>query len=186
MGKLIVSMWTTLDGFIGDTEGPNFVLDDDEMAAYETALVNNADTLLLGRQTYQDFVSYWPNRPNDPKVTAYEKTIANAFNAMRKFVVSKSLTQATWQGTNILKDIVPKEIEKIKKESDKNIIMYGSASIVQQLMKLGLMDEYQLLVHPLTLGSGVPLFKDRVNLNLVKAEQFKSGVMFLTYQPRQS
>ena len=77
---------------------------------------------------------------------------------------------------------VPEEIKKLKKESKKGIVIYGSASIIQELTKHELIDEYQFLVHPLILEKGIPLFKDKVNLKLVKSEQFKSGVVLLTYQ----
>lgn len=101
---------------------------------------------------------------------------------MKKVVFSKSLEKADWQGTTILRDIVPEEIQKLKEESKSSIRLDGSADIVQQLTKLGLIDEYHLFVHPVMLGSGKPLFKERVDLELIGSEQLKSGVMLLTYQ----
>ena len=137
MGKLIVTMSTTLDGFIANSDGGmDWIIMGNERVDYTIALVSSADTLLLGRQTYQDFTSYWPDAPDNPKAPEYDKTIARKFNAMKKFVVSNSLEQATWQDTTILRDIVSKNIEKLKQKSDKSII-YGSASVVQQLTTLG-------------------------------------------------
>ncbi|MEX2540234.1 MAG: dihydrofolate reductase family protein, partial [Trueperaceae bacterium] len=104
------------------------------------------------------------------------------FNAMKKVVFSKSLEKADWEGTTILRDIVPDEIQKLKAESERGIRLDGSISIVQQLTRLGLIDEYRLMVHPVVLGSGKPLFKERVDLELIGSEQFGTGVMVLTYK----
>lgn len=101
-------------------------------------------------------------------------------NKMRKVVFSKTLDKAGWRNSTLLR-----EIEKLKQEPGKDILIYGSASIVQALANLGLIDEYQLLVHPVILGSGKPLFKDidhKVNLKLMKTETFPSGAVTLYYQ----
>jgi dihydrofolate reductase len=143
--------------------------------------IKNADTLMMGRYTYQGFVS-WRDVPNNPDAFEAEKTIGEQFNAMKKVVFSKSLEKADWQGTTILRDIVPEKIQELKAESEKGIRLDGSISIVQQLTKLGLIDEYRLMVHPVVLGSGKPLFEERVDLELIGSEQFASGVMVLTYQ----
>jgi dihydrofolate reductase len=182
MGKLILSISTTLDGFITNTNGGmDWIIMGSERANSFVEAIKNADTLMLGRKTYQGFVS-WRDVPNNPKASAVEKTIGEEFNAMKKVVFSKSLGKADWEGTTILRDIVPEDIQKLKAESKKSIRLDGSASIVQQLTKLRLIDEYQLFVHPVVLGSGKPLFKERVNLELVSSEQWKSGVMLLVYQ----
>ena len=176
-------MWTTLDGFIADADGElGWILGDAEMSDYEIKMVSNSDTLLLGRKTYQDFANYWAKVPDNPKAVDWEKTFANKINALKKIVFSKSLKKAEWSDSTTLKKIVPEEIKKLKKESKKGIVIYGSASIIQELTKHELIDEYQFLVHPIILEKGIPLFKDKVNLKLVKSELFKSGVMLLTYQ----
>ncbi len=183
MKKLIVTMWTTLDGFIASADGElEWVLGDDEMSAYEIKMVSNADTLLLGRKTYQDFAGYWAKVPDNPKADDWEKTFADKINALKKIVFSKSLKKAEWNDSTIVKKIVPEEIKKLKKESKKGIVIYGSASIVQELTKHDLIDEYQFLVHPTVLEKGLPLFKDTVNFKLVRTELFKSGVVLLIYQ----
>lgn len=185
MGKLMLSISTTLDGYITDTNGGmDWIAQGDERATYMLELIRNADTLMLGRKTYQMFASYFPNAPKNPKAPTVDKIIGELFNAMKKVVFSKSLDKSDWQGTTILRDIVPEEIQKLKEESKKGIRLDGSASIVQQLTKLGLIDEYHLLVHPVVLGSGKPLFKERVALELIYSKQFKSGVIMATYQPR--
>ena len=183
MSKIIVTMWTTLDGFIADAGGElGWILGDAEMSAYEIKMVGNADTILLGRKTYQDFANYWAKVPDNPKAEDWEKTFADKINALKKIVFSKSLKKAEWNDSTIMKKIAPEEIKKLKEESKKGIVIYGSASIIQELTKHELIDEYQFLVHPIILEKGIPLFKDKVNLKLVKSEPFKSGVVLLTYQ----
>jgi dihydrofolate reductase len=177
-----VILATTLDGFVADNNGGmDWIIMGDERADYMVEAIKNADTLMMGRYTYQGFVS-WRDVPNNPDASEAEKTIGEQFNAMKKIVFSKSLEKADWQGTTILRDIVPEEIQELKAESGKGIRLDGSISILQQLTKLGLIDEYRLMVHPVVLGSGKPLFEERVDLELIGSEQFASGVMVLTYQ----
>ena len=161
MRKLIVTMWTTLDGFIADANGEmDWLLGDDQLSDYEIALVSNADTLLFGRKTYQDFLGYWPNVPRNPDAAAWEKTYAEKINAMTKVVLSTTLDKAEWDPSQIRRSIDRDEIKELKDEPGANILIYGSASVVQQLTNLGLIDEYQLVVHPVLLGGGKRLFDD--------------------------
>ena len=186
MRKVIVTMWVTLDGFIaGPNEEMNWVMVDDEMGKYEDDLVSAADTLLLGRVTYQSFAGAWPYVPESPSASEGEKEYARKVNAMRKIVFSRTLEKAEWNNSSLAKEVIPEEIEKMKLEPGKDMVIYGSASIVQAFTNLGLIDEYQLLVHPVVLGSGKPLFKnikDRQNLKLIETKAFPSGVFGLYYQ----
>ncbi len=105
---------------------------------------------------------------------------------MRKIVFSRTLDKAEWNNSTLVREIVPQEIAKMKQAPGKDIVIYGSASIVQAFTNLGLIDEYQILVHPVILGSGKPLFKNitkPVNLKLLRAEHRKSGVAVLYYEP---
>ena len=189
MRKLIVTMWVTLDGYIA---GPNGELDwvtsgyDKDMGQYEDAVVSAADTLVLGRRTYESFAGSWPKVPDNPDVSEEERTYARKVNAMRKVVFSRSLPSADWNNSTLVREIVPEEIEKMKQVPGKDMLIYGSASVVQELTNLGLIDEYQLLVHPVILGSGKSLFssiRDKVKLKLVEAKQHPaSGVMLLRYE----
>lgn len=182
--KLIVTMWITLDGFIAGPGGDlDWIMGDDEMSDYEIALIGKVDTLLLGRKTYKDFYAYWSEK--GPPKEGWEKTFAKKINALHKIAVSKTLKKAEWSESKIISEIAPGKIKKLKDESKKGIVMYGSASIVQQLTNLGLIDEYQLLVHPLLLNNGKNLFQNvnKTGLKLVSSKAFKSGVMVLTYQP---
>jgi dihydrofolate reductase len=159
---------------------------DEAMGTYENDLVSAADTLLLGRVTYQSFAGAWPHVPDNPTASEGEKEYARKLNSMRKIVFSRTLETAEWNNSTLLHEISPDDIVAVKQESGKNIVIYGSASVVQSLMELGLIDEYQLLVHPIVLGSGKRLFRDGSNtttLRLVEAKPFSSGVVLLSYQP---
>jgi dihydrofolate reductase len=187
MRKVIVTMWVTLDGFIaGPNNDMSWVRVDEAMGTYENDLVSAADTLLLGRLTYQSFAGAWPHVPDNPTASEGEKEYARKLNSMRKIVFSRTLETAEWNNSTLLHEISPDDIVAVKQESGKNIVIYGSASVVQSLMELGLIDEYQLLVHPIVLGSGKRLFRDGSNtttLRLVEAKPFSSGVVLLSYQP---
>ena len=190
MRKIITTTWVTLDGFIA---GPNnemgFVgaVYDEAMGKYEYDLVSAADTLILGRVTYESFASSWPYVPDRPGADPGEVAYANLLNAMRKIVFSKTLPSVEWHNSTLHREIVPAEIEQLKQEPGRDIVIYGSASVIQELTNHGLIDEYQVLVHPFILGDGKPLFKNikaKVNLKLVDAQARPSGVVLLTYQPK--
>jgi dihydrofolate reductase len=192
MRKIVVSHWITLDGFIA---GPNGEMDwvatgfDEAMGLYESELVNAADTLVLGRVTYESFAGSWPHVPDSPHASEGEKEYARRLNSMRKIVFSRSLERAEWNNSTLAREIVPDEIARLKQEPGQNILIYGSASVVSSLTNLGLIDEYQLLVYPLILGQGKPLFKGiqrQVSLSLAEIKTHSSGIVRLTYQAKPS
>ena len=190
MTKIITTTWVSFDGFIS---GPNGEMDwigeiyDEAMGKYEGDLVDSADALIFGRVTYESFAGSWPHVPDNPNVSEGEKAYARRLNAMRKIVFSRTLASADWNNSTLLTEIVPEEVERLKRETERDILIYGSASIVQELTNLGLIDEYQVLVHPVILGGGKPLFRDisnRVKLELVQTKTHPSGVVLMCYRPR--
>jgi dihydrofolate reductase len=187
--NIIVSMRVTFDGFIA---GPHGEMDwmeeffDEALATYESELQKTVDTTLFGRVTYQGFASYWPRVALDPASPQGLVEYAHRLNAMRKLVFSKTLPSVEWNNTTLVKEIVPEEIAKLKQEPGGDMVIYGSASIVRTLTNLGLIDQYQLLVYPVILGSGKPLWSDilhKVKLSLVSAMTHRSGVVVLYYRP---
>jgi|SRR5579864_544142 len=163
MRKNILTMWVTLDGNIS---GPHGEMDwvgqfyDEAMGNYEYDLVSAADTLLLGRVTYQSFAGSWPKVPEDNTSPQGLIEYAHKLNAMRKIVFSKTLESVEWNNSRLVKEVLPEEITNLKQEPGRDMVIYGSASIVRALTNLGLIDEYQLLVYPVVLGSGKHLFQD--------------------------
>lgn len=186
MRKVIVTMWVSLDGYIaGPDNDMSWVRVDDVMGRYEDDTVSAADTLLLGRVTYQSFAGSWPHVPDNPAASEGEKDYARKLNRMRKVVFSKTLESVDWNNSTLLHEISPDDVVALKQEPGKNIVIYGSASIIQALTALSLIDEYQLLVHPVVLGGGKRLFAEgsATTLQLVQAQPFDSGVVLLRYQP---
>jgi dihydrofolate reductase len=189
MRRVIVSNSISLDGF---ASGPNGELDwfaykgflkGTELGKYTRTLLTSVDSILLGRQTYEEFSSRWPTRTDDDPV------ITERMNNLPKFVFSRSLKQVAWGnwGTaKLVKEDAATALNKMKKEPGKDMVILGSFTLVSALMKAGLIDEFQLMVYPVVLGNGRPEFKDlneRYSLNLINVKQFKSGAVELVYQP---
>lgn len=187
MRKIKVSMWITLDGYVaGPANEMDWLLIDDDMMEYEQSFVNNADTLLLGRTTFTDFSGYWPATAKNASAAKHERDYAQRLDKLQKIVISETDKIPKWDETRRLSHIDRQEILDIKEQPGKDIVMYGSLSIVNALTELGLVDEYQLLVHPLYLRQGIPLFQktgSSVNLELISAETFSSGVVLMKYRP---
>ncbi len=188
MRKIVVFNLVTVDGFFA---GPNGEIDwhnaDDEFDRFTIEWIQTKpfDTLIFGRTTYELMASYWPTPEaikNDPIVAAY-------MNSVPKIVFSKTLRKAEeglhWKNIKIFHEIKPEEIVQLKEQKGRDISIFGSGTIVQQFTNLGLIDEYQLMVNPIILGAGKPLFKDVKNmkLKLLNTRIFKNGNVLLCYQP---
>ena len=190
MRKLIMTMWMSLDGFIsGPDNDMSWVMAgyNNEMSEYEDGFVSVADTLLLGRVTYESFAGSWPKVPDNPEVSAGEREYAKKLNAMKKIVFSRSMVKADWNNSSIYKEIKRDEIMRLKQMPGKNIIIYGSASIVKGLSEMGLIDEYQILVYPVLRGSGKRLFDSKewkIALKLLNTDTYSSGVAAMSYAPQ--
>ncbi|MGB8216690.1 MAG: dihydrofolate reductase family protein [Candidatus Methanoperedens sp.] len=187
MRKVIVSEMVTLDGFFA---GPNGEIDwhivDEEFNLYAIDLLNTVDTILFGRVTYQLFESYWPAAALSSSTSKSNLEIAHKINNMTKIVFSKTLEKVEWKNARLVKEVIPDDIAKMKKQSGKDMVIYGSGSIVSTFMQLGLVDEYRIIVNPVVLGKGKPLFKGimgKINLKLLKTKIFSSGNILLVYQP---
>jgi len=187
MKNLIVSNWISLDGYISGPNGAlDWILGDGRLAQYETELMQQADTTLFGRRTYEQLSGYWSAVPNNPQAMDWEKPYAQMINSAHHVVVSHGLKDASWGKSTIWRDIDPKAVETLKAGSGKSILMFGSASVVQQLTQLGLIDEYHLLVHPVLLGGGTRLFEGsdvRTRLKRAEVEPFDSGIVRTVFQP---
>jgi dihydrofolate reductase len=179
MRKLIAAINMTLDGFCDHTAG----IADDELLQHYNDLLSHADTLLYGRITYQLMESHWPSIVKTPTGNKTTDEFAVLIDNISKIVFSRTLKNVDWQYTQLRKEIIKDEILALKEQEGKNILV-GSPSLIVALTQLDLIDEYQLVVHPIVLGSGLPLFKnvkDRVNLKLLKTKTFGSGAVTLYY-----
>ena len=191
MRKIVLSAWITLDGCVS---GPDNKMDwlrgDAQMMEYEQSFVDAADTLLFGRKTFNDFSSYWPPLAHGaepganplPMPVEQQRQYARTIDPMRKIVVSASGKVESWRNVSVLSTMDPVHIASLKREPGKNIAMYGSLSVVRALADRGLIDEYELLVHPIFAGKGKPLFDASFDtLELKSAHPFQSGVVLMKY-----
>ncbi len=186
MRKLIFGMNISLDGYI---EGPQRELDwtiaDDELHDFFSDLLRVADLMIWGRVTYELMVNYWPTAKNDPSLSKGELRFANTINPMKKIVFSKTLKNVEWN-TQLVDTFIPDEIIKMKTQPGGDILLGGGASIAKEFIQHGLIDEYQLVVHPVAIGEGKGLFKGIDNmpkLNYQWSRPFKSGAIVLCYRP---
>ena len=186
MRNVILSVQVSLDGFIARPNGElDWHLVDAEFNEYAKNLLNSFDTLVFGRVTYQVMADYWPTAtPTDP----VEALICERLNTLPKVVFSRTLKRVDWKNSRLAQGGIAEEILKMKQQPGKDIGI-GGTSIVSALAPLGLIDEYRILVVPVVLGSGKPLFKDikdKINLKLRKTRTFDSGLVLLAYQPEKN
>ncbi|MDR3578160.1 MAG: dihydrofolate reductase family protein [Anaerolineaceae bacterium] len=183
MRKIILFNLITLDGFFA---GPNGELDwhnvDDEFNEFAIDQLDSAGGLIFGRVTYQMMASYWPT----PASIADDPVVAGKMNEIPKIVFSNTLDKADWSNTRLVKGHVVEEISKLKQQPGKDFYIFGSADLAATFIQNGLIDEYRIIVNPIVLGGGLPLFKDlkdRLNLKLIKTRTFHSGNVLLYYEP---
>jgi dihydrofolate reductase len=179
----------TLDGFMS---GPHCELDwhfqcwNEEMAMAAGEQLGMADTILLGRVTYQAMAGYWGTRTSGLSTPREDADFADMMNRYTKIVFSKTLERGRWNNSRVVSGSIAGEIERLKREPGKDMIIYGSGRLVSLLIRQGLVDEYRIWVHPVVLGSGRPLFgnqPDKINLELLRQQVFSSGVVLLYYKP---
>ena len=189
MRKLIVEEWMSLDGYVADknnqldfftdiTPEQNTFSDNDQLRFLETV-----DTILLGRKTYELFADFWPGATTDKEI------IADKLNSTKKIVFSGTLTKAPW-GKWLAAEIISGNsiaaIRQLKLQEGKNMVLWGSISLAQSLMKENLIDEYHIQLCPVLTGGGKSLFSPEINfskLKLSEIRQYNTGVVFLNYRP---
>jgi dihydrofolate reductase len=186
MRNVIALMHISLDGFAA---GPNGEMDwigyNGEIFKDAIALTDTVDTALYGRITYQMMESYWPTVPANPDSSKDDLHHANWVENVHKIVFSKTLERADWNNTRLIQENIGEEMTKLKEQPGKNMMIFGSPSIVHTFIDLGLIDEYRLNVSPVVLGRGIPLFgdlKEKINLKLLESKTYDIGVVGLHYQ----
>jgi dihydrofolate reductase len=185
MRRIIVSMNVTLNGFMA---GPNGELDwhlqnwTGDMNQILAEQLSHADTILLGRHTYGAMACYWPAAGIGVSLSRDDLAYADMMNSYPKVVCSTTLRKAAWNNSQIISKNIRTELLKLKGRAGKDIMVYGSAGLVQYLTKHNLADEYLLWVYPITLQKGIALFKKKQNLKLLSVRPLQSGVVILRYR----
>jgi dihydrofolate reductase len=186
MGRIVVTEFVSLDGVMEDPGGSeNFaqggwsfkISRGDEGDKFKLDEAFASEALLLGRVTYEGFAEAWPSRDGE---------FADKFNNMPKYVVSSTLDEPEWNNSTVLKGDLAEEVGKLKREHDGDIVVHGSATLVQTLIEHDLVDELRLMVYPVVLGSGKRLFGDTSAgkpLRLVESKVVGDGVSILIYRP---
>ena len=180
MRKLVAVELVSVDGVIEKPEEWAFSYSNDEMEEENASGMASSDAMLLGRVTYEGLAAFWPNQPAGTPMVDY-------INSVPKFVVSTILEEPLgWNNSTLIEGDVAEGVSELKRQPGKDITIIGSGTLVRSLLRDGLLDELQLMVHPIVLGSGQRLFEDGVDreaLELVDSKAFDTGVVSLTYRP---
>jgi dihydrofolate reductase len=185
MKKLKLQMQVSLDGF--NSTGPN---DEqkwvtwawDEIKRDVLSLANSCDIELIGRKLAVDYIPFWTEALSQPESMMYE--VAKIKAEQKKIVFSKILEKSIWENTELAKGNLKDEVDKLKNQSGKDLIVYGGSSFVANLVKERLIDEFHLFVNPIALGKGIPIFdklEDWQQLKLIKSKTFDCGIILLHY-----
>lgn len=177
MPKITAQLFVSVDGVVEAPEIWHFDFWNDQMEAAVGTLLHAADTMLLGRATYEIFAASWPERGSDD-------LFADRINSMPKLVASNTLPEVTWRNSRLITGDATTELTRIKAEPGGDIMLTGSPTLVQSLLAAGVLDELNLLVHPVVLGTGRRLFDGsppKTALTLTEAVTFTTGVLNLTY-----
>ena len=179
MRKIKSNFFISLDGVVESPDRWHFPYFDDEMGAAVGAGFATADAMLMGRVLYEEWAAYWPEHADEP--------FGDVMNGMKKYVVSDSLQTAEWANTEIISGDVAQRLTEIKAQDGRDIAMSGSATTVRRLLRDDLVDELNLLVHPLVVGGGLarlfPPDEPAIPLELKRADTFTTGVLNLSYAP---
>jgi dihydrofolate reductase len=185
--KLVANLFISLDGVVEEPGNWHFPYFNDEMGAAVDSVLSSADTMLLGRKTYDDHAGAWPERE---AAGGEDAEFAKLLGDARKIVVSRQQLELTWRNSERLEGDLVEAVTALKSEpGDGNIAISGSISVVRQLLAAGLLDELRLLVHPIAVRKGMRLFDEGeppIPLKLLSSEAFSTGVLSLVYGPAES
>jgi len=179
MGSIVSNFFISLDGVVEAPDQWHFPYWNDEMGEAIGKGLEANNGLLMGRILYDEWSNYWPGR---------DEPIASMFNTMPKYVVSNTLREATWNNTTLINGDVAAALRDLRASTDGNLTLSGSATLVRWLLANGLLDQLNLMVHPLVVGRGQRLFENTPThpLKLVSHETFSTGVVHLSYAPSEA
>lgn len=185
MRKVVLFAHISLDGFAGDVNGGlGFLSYNEELEQYAEELVKTVGAPLYGKTTYQLMEGYWPSELNNPDAGKFSSQHAQWIHHIPKVVFSTTLDAVTWNNTTLVKDNIVDEVNKLKQQSGEDLVIFGSPGLAKSFMKLGLIDEFKLTMHPVILGKGISLFDGGIptnSLKLLETSTLKSGVITLHY-----
>ncbi|MGN6638956.1 MAG: dihydrofolate reductase family protein [Mucilaginibacter sp.] len=185
MRKIISFMHISLDGFVAGPNGEmNWIKVDEEIFDHVGKRIEETDSALYGRVTYQMMENYWPEAGNGPDASKHDIEHSKWYNKAHKVVLSKTLKGADLPNTTIISDNLSDRLNEIKQQAGSEILLFGSPTATHALIQQNLIDGYWLFVNPVILGQGIPLFagiKGKIKLKLLSTRQFASGVTGLNY-----
>ncbi|HAN17944.1 MAG: dihydrofolate reductase [Bacteroidetes bacterium GWC2_33_15] len=186
MRNLVYFMHSSLDGFVAGSNGEmDWITVDDEIFDFVTTMTDQVDTALYGRVTYQMMEAYWPTAGEQPNASRHDKEHSIWYKNVSKVVLSKTINETGLLNTKVISDNLSENINKLKQQSGKNILIFGSPRASHSLLNLGLVDEFWIFINPILLGQGIPLFKnvqELIKLRLLDTKTFTSGVVALHYR----
>lgn len=185
MRKLVLFAHMSLDGFAGDAQGGlGFLSYNHELQQFAEEVVQTVGAPVYGKNTYHLMAGYWPTVLSDPNAGAGELAHARWVHEVPKIVFSTTLPGADWNNTTLISSNVVEEVNRLKQQDGKDLVIFGSPGLAKNFMNLGLIDEYKLTLHPIILGEGISLFDSnshRSSLQLLASRTLGSGVVTLHY-----
>ena len=185
MRNVVSLMHMSLDGFVAGPKGEmDWIKFDEEVFSYVDTFIHEADTGLYGPKTFQMMESHWPKVLNDPNATGHQFKHARWYEKTTKIVFSRKLDKLDNHSARLVKENIPNEITSLKNSQGKNAMIFGSPGLVHSLTQLGLIDEFLIMLNPVILGTGIPMFEGidpKINLRLEASTPFKAGVIGLHY-----
>jgi len=185
MRKIISFMHISLDGFVAGPNGEmNWITINEELFSYVGKRINEGNTSLYGRVTYDLMEGYWPTAGNKPDASRHDIEHSKWYAKVHKVVLSKSMKGTELPNTTIISENISEKINEIKHTEGADILLFGSPTATHSLIQLGLIDGYWLFLNPIIFGQGIPLFtniKDKIKLKLLNTHQFNCGVVELNY-----
>ncbi len=185
MKKIISFMHISLDGFVAGLNGEmDWIKVDDALFNFVGTMTDQADTALYGRVTYQMMESYWPTAGEKPNASKHDIEHSIWYNKVSKVVLSRTIKRIGQNNTKVISENISENINKLKQQDGKNILIFGSPTASNSILNKGLVDEFWIFVNPVLLGQGIPLFKDiseSIRLSLIETKTFDIGVIALHY-----
>jgi dihydrofolate reductase len=181
---LKLQMHISIDGMVSAQNGKTFFNWDDEIRQYSIANAANVGCILLGRKTAGGFIPHWKSVADNPEHADFE--IGKVITDLPKVVFSKTLRESEWANTTVANGEIADRVNQLKRQAGKDLLVYGGSSFVSSLIEHHLVDEYHLLMNPVALGNGQPIFRglvDTLRLTLVASRPFSCGTVLLRYEP---